>query len=368
MPRKKKTHEEYVNELKIFNSNIEAIEKYVDANTKILHKCKIDGYEWHVAPNALLHGNGCPMCYGNIKKTHDLYVEELSKINPNVEVIGNYINNKTKILHRCKIDGYEWEVRPSNMLSGKGCPVCSEKKKKTHKEYVSEVAELNKNIEVIGEYINCNTKILHRCKIDGHEWYATPNNILKGKGCSKCSGNVRKSHEEYIDNVHFVNQNIEVLGVYISAQTSILHKCKICGCEWFAKPNAILSGKGCPKCKESKGEKAVSFWLDKMNILYEPQKRFPDCKDIKPLPFDFYLPEYNICIEYQGQQHYESIEYFGGKSKFESQIKKDNIKKEYCQQNNIFLFEIPYYLDLDEELIKLYNLITMQSIEKGVVV
>lgn len=368
MSRKKKTQEEYINELAEMNSNIEALEEYAGANTKILHRCKIDGYEWHIAPNALLHGNGCPMCYGNIKKTHDIYIEELSKINPNVEVIGNYINNKTKILHRCKIDGYEWEVCPSNILSGKGCPVCSGKKKRTHHEYMIEVAKLNENIEVVDEYINCNTKILHKCKIDGCEWYATPNAILSGKGCPKCSGNVKKTHEEYVSDVCFINENIEVLGNYINAQTPILHKCKMCGCEWFAKPNSILNGTGCPKCKESKGEKIISFWLDNMNVLYEQQKIFEDCKDVKPLPYDFYLPEYNLCIEYQGQQHYFPIKYFGGESKFIIQQRHDNIKREYCRNNNITLLEIPYYKDVYIELEKIHDLVANKHIEKEVIV
>ena len=363
----KRTHKEYVEEVFEINPNIEVIGEYINANTKILHRCKSDGYEWHVTPNAILHGNGCPMCYGNIKKTHDLYVKEMFKINPDIEVVDKYVNNKTKILHRCKVDGYEWKVRPSNILSGKGCPVCSGMKRRTHKEYVEEVVRLNTNIEVVGEYINCNDKVLHKCKIDGYEWMATPNNILKGKGCPKCSGNAKKTHKEYISDVDVINPNIEVLGNYTNAHASILHRCKVCGCKWFAIPNAILSGISCPKCKESKGEKTISLWLDKMNILYERQMVFEDCKNINLLPFDFYLPECNIAIEYQGIQHYEPVDYFGGQEKFDNQVLRDNIKKEYCQKNNVFLFEIPYYSDLDNELIKLYDLIKTNNIKKGVV-
>lgn len=361
MSKKKKTHDEYVFELAIKNPNIEAASEYVDANTKILHKCKICGHKWYATPNALLHGNGCPMCYGNIRKTHDEYVKELLKINQNVEVLGKYINNKTQILHRCKIDGYEWKVRPSNMLSGKGCPVCSGMKKKTHDEYIAEVEMINPNIEVAELFINVNTKILHRCKIDGCEWYVTPNAILRGKGCPKCAGNERYGHDGYIKRVAEINSNIEVLGMYVNAHIPILHRCKIDGCEWFAKPNGILSGTGCPKCNESKGEKTIANWLNKNNILYESQKRFDDCRSKKPLPFDFYLPHYNVCIEYNGIQHYEPIDYFGGQKNFESQILRDKIKREYCKKNNILLFEVPYYSDLDEELIRLYDLITEKN-------
>lgn len=366
MPKKKKTHEQYVSELGIINPNIEVIGVYNGAHIKILHKCKIDGYEWHVAPNALLHGNSCPMCYGNIKKTHEEYVKELLEINPSIEVLGIYINNHTKILHRCKIDGYEWYVEPSNILSGKGCPVCSVVKKKTHDEYVAEVKIMNSNIEVAETFINVNTKILHRCKIDGCEWYVTPNNILRGKGCPRCAGNERYGHEGYIKRIAEINQNIEVLENYINAHTSILHKCKVDGYEWYALPNGILNGGGCPKCNESKGEKTITNWLNENNILYESQKRFSDCKNIKTLPFDFYLPDFNIVIEYQGVQHYEPIEYFGGEEKFKNQVLRDNIKREYCKKSNIILFEISYCSDLNKELIKLYELIKTRHTERGV--
>lgn len=364
---RKRTHEDYVKEINKINSNIEVVGQYIGANIKILHRCKIDGYEWHVAPNVLLHGSGCPMCYGNIKKTHDSYMKELLEINPYIEVIGSYINNKTKILHRCKIDGYEWEVSPSNILSGKGCPVCSKKKKRSHDEYINEVAKLNKNIEVIGEYTSCNIKMLHKCKIDGCEWYATPNNILKGKGCPKCSGNKKKTHEEYVKNVYFINQDIEVIGNYTNAHASILHKCKVCGLEWSASPNTILSGSGCPKCKKSKGEKIISSWFDKMNILYEQQKTFENCKDINLLSYDFYLPEYNLCVEYQGQQHYYPVNYFGGEDRFKIQQKHDDIKRKYCKDNNIMLIEIPYYKDIYEELIKMHELMKEKYTEKEVI-
>lgn len=367
MSKKKKTQDEYISELAIQNPNIEVIAEYVGANTKILHKCKICGHKWCVKPNALLHGSGCPMCYGNIKKTHDEYVKELSRVNPNIEVIGKYISGKTKILHRCKIDGYEWEVCPSNILSGKNCLVCSGMKKKTHDEYVAEVEMINPNIEIVETFINVNTKILHRCKIDGCEWCVTPNAVLSGKGCPRCAGNERYGHDGYIKRVAKINSNIEVLGVYVNAHTPIFHRCKNDGCEWLATPNAILSGSGCPKCNESKGEKAITNWLNKNNISYESQKRFDNCRNKNPLPFDFYLPHYNVCVEYNGIQHYEPIDYFGGQKKFENQILRDNIKREYCKKNNIYLFEIPYYSNLDDELVKLHEIIKIKNVEKEVV-
>ena len=240
-------------------------------------------------------------------------------------------------------------------------------KKKTHEEYVKELVEVNPNIEVIERYIGARIKIFHRCKICNYEWTATPDKILRGCGCPKCAGNMKLTHEEYVEKVKDVNPNIEVLGKYINSSTKILHRCKIDGYEWYARPYNILNGRGCPKCKSSKGEKAISIWLKEKGILYESQKIFEDCKNTFSLPFDFYLPKYNICIEFQGRQHYEPIEYFGGEKSFETQILRDNIKKDYCKNNGILLFEIPYYSDLDEELVKLHKIIKTINAKKEVV-
>lgn len=301
------------------------------------------------------------------KKTHEEYIKEVAEINPNIEVLGKFITTKIKILHRCKIDGYEWYVLPSKILLGGGCPKCNGKIQKSHEQYVEEVAKLNPNIEVIEKYINSSTKILHKCKIDGYEWLATPNHILRNSGCPVCSGTKKRTQKEYIEEVAKINSNITVVEEYKSNKTKILHKCKICGCEWRVKPTDILSGFGCPKCSASKGEKMIAAWLDEKNILYEPQKKFDDCRNVLSLSFDFYLPNYDILIEYNGKQHYEPVDYFGGQKRFESQVKRDNIKRDYCQRKDIFLFEIPYYSNLNEELIKLYKIITIKNMKKEVV-
>ena len=83
------------------------------------------------------------------KKTHEQYVEELNSINPNIEIIGEYVNYKTKILHKCRICKYEWLASPASILHNGGCPKCSKVAKKTHEEYVKLLEQINPNIEVI---------------------------------------------------------------------------------------------------------------------------------------------------------------------------------------------------------------------------
>lgn len=362
---KKKTHEEYVNEVTLKNPNIETIGVYINAKTPILHRCKIHNVIWMAEPSNILNGQGCKQC--GIDKTRNYniksqcqYVEEVSMVNPNVEVIGTYAGAKIPIAHRCKIHDVVWDAQPTNILDRHGCKLCgvdkvSEALTRTHEQYVSELFLVNPNIIVLEKYQGNNISILHKCLIDGHEWNVTPGDALAGKGCVVCAGNIRKTTEQYKEELKKINPSIVVLDDYINAQTHIKHVCLIDGCIWSSKPNNILHGFGCPRCHESSGERQVRQWLERHCIDYNFQKPFDDCKDINCLPFDFYLPQYNICIEYDGEQHFEPVD-FGGEGpiialqKFKIIQRHDAIKNKYCEENNIPLLRIPYFKNIEEEL------------------
>ncbi len=424
---KRKTHEEYVAEIALKNPNIEVLGIYIDSKTPVLHRCKIDNYEWYARPSKIIYGQGCPKCAGNIKKTTKEYIDEVALKNPTIEVVGEYRGANIKTKHHCLIHDIYWDACPTRILGGSGCCECMKEKigfsnRKTHEQYVNEVREINPNIVVLGQYagidipilhkclkhniewmphpitilngggcyecgieklkeqkiktneqyinelklVNSNiiplepylgalVPILHKCLIDGYEWRTTPANVLYGKGCPKCAGNAKKTHIEYVDEVAAINSDIEVVGEYINALTPILHRCKIDGCEWYTRPSDVLKGKGCPQCKQSKGEKSICLWLDGRNIEYMRQKTFIDCRDNKSLPFDFYLSKYNICIEYDGIQHFEPVDFSGkgkewAKMQFEYTQRHDKIKTEYCQNNNIKLLRIAYFEDIEEKL------------------
>ena len=103
-----------------------------------------------------------------------------------------------------------------------------------------------------------------------------------------------------------------------------------------------VKGCGCPKCKTSKGENEIIKYLDSKSIKYVHQKKFEGCKYRTKLPFDFYLLDYNMCIEYDGIQHSEMVEYFGGEEAFELRKKKDRIKTQFCRENKIILERITH--------------------------
>lgn len=83
-------------------------------------------------------------------------------------------------------------------------------------------------------------------------------------------------------------------------------------------------------CNISKGEVEIENYLIMNNINYTSQKTFDGCSNKSLLRFDFYLPDHNTCIEYNGRQHYEVVEYFGGIDNFIESQKRDKIKEQYC--------------------------------------
>ena len=193
---KRKTHEEFIKQMQIINPNIEILGKYVDAKTKILCRCKVDGYEWEVAPTHLLNGRGCPKCGGSLKKTHKQFVKEMATINTDIEILGEYVNSKTKILCRCKIDGYEWYGYPSNLLRGAKCPLC------THEVCVTGVNDIAtthpslikyfKNQEDAKRYsFNSNKKSTFVCPLCKKEKYMYIYSFANtGFKCNFCDDNI----------------------------------------------------------------------------------------------------------------------------------------------------------------------------------
>lgn len=124
--------------------------------------------------------------------------------------------------------------------------------------------------------------------------------------------------------------------------------CENCPTNHFHKVEAKRFSKtrACKFCtiKFSHGANEIREILIKNNIKFELEKYFSDCKDQKPLPFDFYLPDYNTLIEFDGEQHYKPVSNFGGEEKFKVQVLHDKIKNEYCLKNNIHLIRIPYIM------------------------
>lgn len=178
-------------------------------------------------------------------------------------------------------------------------------------------------------------------------------NFINGSRCNECAR--EQIREKYKMNSQCVWVKVyECGGIltnpedYINNRTKNLQIiCPECG-EIFVtslKSFTQSGGQMCEKCRKtvSLGEQKIKEYLLNNSIKYISQKRFNDCKDKYPLPFDFYMPDYNICIEYQGIQHYQALEIFGGATGFQTLQLHDNIKQEFCARNNTKLIIIPYW-------------------------
>ncbi len=171
-----------------------------------------------------------------------------------------------------------------------------------------------------------------------------------GRRCRECRKETmsKKFRHPY----NYVKKYIEKKGdilisdEYINSGTKISIKCGKCDAI-FMKTFDCYKRAGCNCCRSiSLGESAISKYLNNIGISYMTEVRFKDCIHKNQLPFDFHIPELNLCIEFDGIQHYKPVEHFGGQENFKLTKKRDEIKNKYCADNNIRLIRIAYF-DID---------------------
>lgn len=289
------------------------------------------------------------------KLTNEEFNIRLRNVNKNVIQIDDYLNNHTKIRVKCFIDGCEWSSTPNNLLRGHGCPSCKKRSlsalyKMTDDEFKGRLLKISRTIVSIDEYRGYDEKIKLKCLVCDSYWKSTPHHVLSGHGCPKCSSRIsgeksRKNYDYFKSQVSILGDGeYLVIGEYITNKTQVKMLHLKCGQTWFVRPDSFLfSNSRCPRCKYSRGELSIIKFLDKNRVEYEFQYKIPNQRGKGRLSFDFYIPEHLLCIEYHGRQHYEPVDFFGGKSSFEGQKTRDKIKEKYCLDNKIELLKIPYW-------------------------
>jgi very-short-patch-repair endonuclease len=182
------------------------------------------------------------------------------------------------------------------------------------------------------------------CKEHGVFKQRVSNHMNLKDGCPKCAGvgkwntdllvlEFKNTHKDKFDYSKVVFENVD-------RKVEII--CKEHG-PFYQNIYKHLNGQGCRFCESpSKGEDYVRMWLDDLKINYIRQHSFDSCKYINKLSFDFYLPDYNFCIEFDGEQHFKPVEYFGGDEGFDLNKKRDSIKNKWCLDNNVGLIRIKY--------------------------
>lgn len=241
--------------------NIQLIDGYVNTQTKATFKCE-NGHTWQATTNSVMSGRSCPHCFtGNHPLSKEIINKRLK--DRSIELLGDYYGAHVSTLFKCS-EGHTWEARPSNVLNGRNCPHCA-------KQFPLSKAVVNnriskRSIKLVGDYSNNFNKTTFRCS-EGHEWEASPANVLAGTGCPQCAGNIKLTKEEVNDRI--ADRGIKLLGDYINNSSVTLFTCKK-GHMWNTAPAVVLSGSGCPECADSTSDNDVFYvWTTDKTIVEE---------------------------------------------------------------------------------------------------
>jgi len=276
--------------------------------------------------------------------------------------IVKFINAKDICL-KCQDCGHTFNTTLWYMINNKKI-ICNDCILKKRQERIANNFEYEKSIfkeyelKLLEPYKNSTSLILCQTK-NGYlinesvQTLRTKNNIYS-RIFHSCNPHIIYNINNYIKENKIKTQLITTK--YICAKSKLTFKCE-CGQLFKQSLNNFLNGETlCHNCRnvvKSKLEKRTKQMLDFFSIKNIQQYTFADCKDKQLLPFDFYLPQYNICIECQGIQHFAPIEYFGGEDKLKYTQYHDEIKYNYCIANNIKII----YINYDDTQQKIYNLI-----------
>jgi hypothetical protein len=352
----KKTIKQFINDVKNIHNDVYdySLVEYTGAKSFITIICKKHGTFVQRA-DVHLSGCGCRKCFEDKRIDNtEIFIEKCKKIhNDKYDYsLVNYKGSKNKVEIICPTHGI-FKQKPYNHLTGQGCKICTlDNNIKTLNNFINECKKIHndKYDYSLVNYIGNKYKIKIICPIHG-EFEQRASNHLSGQNCIKCENKNKKTNEEFImksTQVHYNKYDYSLVN-YIGNKYKIKIICPIHG-EFEQSPSSHINGCGCSVCSESKGEKEIRNILNDKKILYNTQKSFKKCKYKNVLKFDFYLPEYNICIEFDGRQHFESVRHWGGIDGLSERIKKDKIKTDYCINNNILLYRIKYNENINEKM------------------
>lgn len=375
-------HSVKIDEIRTIYPNIEIIDFYNIENKKgkkYLHstfycsQCN-DTIENIMYDN--LKKRGCTICNKSKSKHKDTSIEHkqeiVTKINKNVVVLNQWrgeikVKGKIKTTSFVKLYCIEhdktWDARWTNVRNQSFmCGECANHVILTLNEKSNKYPNFE-FLEEIKRYEKSNLLKI-RCKECNHVWNKSWDKFKHKPMCPNCGYEKRRMTEEEINKkLWSKNKTLSVINYSPrTAHENFEFICSECGeittCTWANMSQRYY----CQTCraleskKYSSGEKYIRGLLDELNIKYILQHKFDDCVYKKILKFDFYFPEINTCLEYDGKQHFEPVKYFGGEETFEKIKIRDKTKNEYCIKNSISMIRIPYYAS-KSDIIKVITVI-----------
>lgn len=293
------------------------------------------------------------------RKTHEEFIEEMRIINPNVEILGKYIGVDKKIECECLICKYKWSPRADSLLRGSGCPICAKQKVGEQRKgkgttlplsndvFVDKVKAISPYIIPLKPYINAHTKILFKCLKDGYEWLAEPTNILQGKGCPVCANrkilvgtnDLLTTHphiKKYLANVKDGNKCVS------GSTKKIRTRCPDCGFEKdVCIHSLVINGFSCTRCSDnlSYPNKFIRAFIEQLNVKNIQYEYSPSWANLYKYDLYFEYKNFKYIVEMDGGFHYIATN-LRSDDDFKIQIKRDEEKELLAKLHNVNIIHI----------------------------
>lgn len=377
------TKEEFIEKAKKIHGDIydySLVDVYKNNRQKIKIKCKQCGIIFEQRVVNHLQGQGCKICgrkraNKSNSSTKEEFIEKSIKIHGdkfNYDLV-EYINSKTKVKIKCNKCNSIFEQVPSMHLAGNGCSVCNPPHKKlTQEEFVGRLSKTHPNLEVLSQYNGKDRKITVRCKIHDYIYETTPHRLVGGANCIHCyndrrgetiKNDINKIKNE-INKIHGDKYQYPYLEQeYKTNKSKITIICPKHGKFQQSYNKHVNQQQGCPSCSESHNEKFIVEYLTNKLIKFEREKKF---SWLGNQSLDFYLSEYNIGLEIQGEFHFSDITINGNFIDSKKQIERDERKKRICEENGIdLLYLIPIKLINKIKVSNIYNISNIIVIDKN---
>lgn len=349
MGKKQLTQEEFINECVENHGDLYDLSKavYIKSTEKVLIGCKIHG-DFEILPYNIRKGNGCPKC--SRRMTQDEFILKAKSTHGDLYDYTNTVfeGSARKVTITCKVHG-DFEQNAGQHILGKGCSLCGNNQY-TQEQIISILEEKHPTLDFSKVlYKNTKEKVPVSCKICEHNFTPSIGNLKDlNSGCPKCANNITKTTEEFIkeSKESFLDRFDYTKTNYTKAHDTVIIHCNKHDIDFEIPAFHHLNGRGCHLCNTENNSfyavKNIEEQLNSLGIEFIKEKRFSDCRNVLPLPFDFYIESMNLCIEYDGIQHFKALSHWGGEETLEMRKINDEIKNQYCKDNNINLLRLRY--------------------------